>query len=140
MSAGNDAPSSPDQRRGARALLIALITLSFLFIATYALRLGERQRLEQEIAAATARLQAAEERNARLEAQAGAAGGAAQIDELAREVLQMGKPGEVPYVGVEPPPIPAPAAVETAPPPPPPDPVWRQWLEFFAPQLNYPAP
>jgi cell division protein FtsB len=143
MSAGNDTPSSPQlsaqQRRGARILLIALITLCFLFIATYALRLGERQRLEREIAAASAQLQTVQEANARLEALARDAGGPATVDEVARNVLQMGKPDDVTYVGVDPTPAAAPPPTPAPPPPPPPAPIWQQWLEFFLPQFAPPA-
>lgn len=142
MSAANDAPPSPplspQQRRGARVLLIALIVLCFLFIATYALRLGQRQQVEREIAAAQEQLKTVEEANARLEQQARAAGGPATLDEIARDVLQMSKPDEVAYVGVDPTPAPAPPPAPASPSPPPPAPVWRQWIEFFIPQLAAP--
>jgi cell division protein FtsB len=143
MSAANDAPPSPQpdvqqderQRRGARILLVALIALCFLFITTYALRLGERRRLEREIAAASAQLQTVEEAHARLAAQARNAGGAATVDDIARNVLQLSKPDDVTYVGVDPTPAPVPPPAPTPPPAPPPAPIWQQWLEFFVPRL-----
>lgn len=143
MSAGNDAPPPPQlhpqQRRGAHILLIALITLCLLFIATYALRLGQRRQLEREIAAAAAQLQTVQEANARLAALARDAGGPATVDEIARNVLQMGKPDDVTYVGVDPTPAAAPPPAATPTPAPPPAPIWQQWLEFFVPQLAAPT-
>jgi cell division protein FtsB len=134
MSTSNAPPNSSLARQPSRRpLFVVLIFLCMVFIVTYAARLGERRRLEEQITAQEQSILQAQEKNARLQTELQRANSPAFLDEIVRTVFQMGKEGETLFVGVKPP---TPEAVPTPPASaqPPTDPVWRQWLELIFPQ------
>ena len=113
-------------------MLVVLIMLCLIFVISYAARLGERQRMEDEIIAQETAIANAIVRQAQLEAELERVSSPAYVDEVARTVFQLGKEGETTFKGVllsnsSPDPVlnTQPQLYR--------DPVWRQWLELILP-------
>ena len=125
-------PSTSPQRRSVRPMLVVLIMLCLIFVISYAARLGERQRMEDEIIAQETAIANAIVRQAQLKAELERVSSPAYVDEVARTVFQLGKEGETTFKGVllsnsSPDPVlnTQPQLYR--------DPVWRQWLELILP-------
>lgn len=138
MAAGNlpEQAPAPTTAPSARPLLIVLIAVCSILVFTYALRLGDRDRMEAAIAAQQAANQEAIARGARLQEDLAQVANPSFMEYFVRAVLLKGKEGEVRLVVVDGPAtaaLAAPAAgVEAAPLR---LPVWQQWGELLAPGL-----
>ena len=107
------------------ATLVFLILIGFSAVGRLTHLYGLRQdeaRLRAEIAVLESEHQALEQRKAEVQSDA-------YIEKVAREQLNLIKPGETAVVIVA---APAPAIVAaTPPPPPPPTPNWQRWWNLF---------
>jgi len=134
MSASPSPEPSVQPNGSSRPLLILLIAICTLMIVTYAGRLGERDRIEADIAAQQIRNEEAKVRTAALQEELDKVTQPSYVDEIARTALGMGQEGDVIIVAVAPdtesPAQPmAPSQDEQAPW----QPIWRQWLKLFTP-------
>ncbi len=115
-----------------RPLLFLFIGLCLLFAVTYAARLGERGEVEAQIADAQVEIEAAERRQARLEAERAQLDGEGAVAQIARDELEMAKEGDTVLVVITPVASPTPVpAVVVEPETERQEPVWRQWLGLF---------
>lgn len=135
MSASTPAgPSQPQPSAGSRPVLFLLIALCAFFLFTYALRLSERDRVEQEIAQQEIANQQALAREAALKKELAVASKSSYVEILARGILQMGKPNETVIIpvgevadGAATIQVEAVVPITSLP-------IWRQWLELIAPR------
>lgn len=128
--------------RRARVILASLIALCALYAYSYAMRLSERAAVEAEIVAMQAQVEAALERKLQLEAELAALDDPNFLERMARQEFEMARPGDTVLVIVRETPIaPQPQAATAMAPAPALDgrqsqPVWRQWVDFFATDLT----
>ncbi len=132
-------PPSPPASTRARVILLALIALCLLFVVSYTGRLVQRSRLQAEIQQWEERLAQEQARQLELQAELTYVSSADYVDEVAREELEMVRPGDtvivvlegtpIPTPTVTPTPAPATMAPETSSAPP-----WKQWWGLFVQQ------
>lgn len=123
--------------RRARVILAALILLCALFVYNYATRLMELSEAQAQVVAMQAQAEEARARQMRLEAELAALDDPGFLDRVAREEFDMAKPGDKVVVVLRETPTPLDTAVQdatlqSATIPGQPQPVWRQWVNFFA--------
>lgn len=138
MSASNPIEPLPsEERNDPRPLLVLLIVLCSILVVTYALRLDERDRVEEAIAAQTAANEDARARSAELRDTLEKVNRPAHLELIIRGFLGLGKEGDIRLVPVDAPDLPmlgAPAPDVAAAPSGESAPVWRQWLTLFLPR------
>ena len=127
---------SPDYSpRRPRIILVGLIVLCGFFVYGYNARLAELDQVEAKSVAVRAHVDTGLQKQAILKAEYTAVGSEAEIEDMARKVLDYVKPGDKPLTLYETAPVateatpladaPALAAPVSAP-------VWQQWVDFFA--------
>jgi cell division protein FtsL len=96
MTVARPPSAYPKQRRPlfSRLGLLVLIALCFFFVASYTGRLRHKADVEQEIAALQQRIAEAEQHQQELQAELDYVNSPAYIEEVARNELDMAKPGD----------------------------------------------
>jgi cell division protein FtsB len=128
--------------RRARVLLALAIVLCAVFAYQYAMRLQQLAAVEAEVAAKREQVAQAQLRQQRLVAELDALDAPEFLERVAREVLDMAKPGDRivvplkeapsrPALGRTPNVLPTSQSAAMAQ-----SPVWRQWVDFFAADLR----
>ncbi|MGL4650804.1 MAG: FtsB family cell division protein [Caldilineaceae bacterium] len=135
MSASPSPDTPAEERSSSRPLLILLIAICTLMIVTYAARLDERDGVQGAIAEQRVLNEEAKQRTAGLQRELLSVNRPAYVDEVARRDLGMGKEGDVVIVAVtatgatdagQSAREQAPALLQ---------PIWRQWLTLFTPEM-----
>jgi cell division protein FtsB len=112
------------------AAVLAVPLLLYVLVATGQKAL-DNYRLNQEADALRAQVVALRADNLALQAQIEDARTDTAIETIAREKLNLIKPGDRPVVLLSGPGAPAAATAAAAPPPAPPPPPWQQWVAYF---------
>ena len=127
------ADPTPDRRRVAGVVVIALIGLCLLFIVGYAQRLAEKDAVTAQIAAMEQQIADAKVRSAVLTNELAQANDNAHIAAIARDALNLVQEGDQPLILIDPP-VPAaqPAAGGvTAAKPVSTQPNWQRWWNLI---------
>lgn len=127
--------------RRARVILASLIALCAVYVYSYTTRLAERAAVEAEVAAMQAQVDAAHLRRQQLEAELAALDDPDFLERMARQEFEMARPGDTVLVIVRETPAAPPVSEQASAPTRTTgisrtQPVWRQWIDFFATDLT----